>query len=296
MLIDHAVRNPWDYRYPATFDEGLLRTSFRSEFGRDPRYTEKSWPAFRELVGFMEADSEVADIRWMAYMLATVYFETSQPIREKVRVLTKKGTALKDRKGHPVTRTVKRWAITMQPVTEVGRGAGREYFLPVKVKKLTSTTARITEQDGHQFIVSSGSRPKKLTKAAERGSPANAPSTKIYDDDEGDEISYYGRGYVQLTWWSNYAAAGGTIGLGLDLLYDPDKVEKPDIAYAIMSYGMRTGEGFANKHKFTDYFHGPIADYVGARAMVNGKNKRDEIAAIARKFEFVLFVGRSANC
>ena len=51
----------------------------------------------------------------------------------------------------------------------------------------------------------------------------------------------YGRGYVQLTWKNNYLTLGKALGLGDDLAKNPDHVLDPDIAYEIMSYGMRNG-------------------------------------------------------
>ena len=99
---------------------------------------------------------------------------------------------------------------------------------------------------------------------------------------------YDGRGYAQLTWWDNHVKTGFMIGIGLDLLFDPDLAFDPKIAYKIISVGMLTGQGFANLHKFQDYFHGDHTDYVRARAMVNGKSGQHEIAGLAERFEGVL--------
>lgn len=104
----------------------------------------------------------------------------------------------------------------------------------------------------------------------------------------GDEFAYYGRGYVQLTWWANYASTGATIGRGLDLLFDPESVKIPDIAYKIMSTCMRTGQGFANGRRFATYFYGKTKYYTSARAMVNGTDHNTEIAALAELFEEML--------
>jgi hypothetical protein len=102
------------------------------------------------------------------------------------------------------------------------------------------------------------------------------------------ENRYDGRGYVMLTWWDNYVRTGFMIGVGLDLLFDPDLTYEPKISYRIISVGMLTGQGFSNRHKFQDYFHGNHTDYVGARAMVNGKSGQHEIAGLAERFERVL--------
>ncbi len=55
-----------------------------------------------------------------------------------------------------------------------------------------------------------------------------------------------------------------------------------------MSHAMRTGNGFANGRKFTDYFNAAKTDYAGARAIVNGTDHRHEIAAISKRLEAVL--------
>lgn len=102
------------------------------------------------------------------------------------------------------------------------------------------------------------------------------------------------QGYVQLTWWSNYAQAGIAIGRGLDLLLDPELVKTPAIAYALMSHGMRTGKGFANGRRFTNYFTTVHTDYAGARQMVNGHDHAADIAALALRFESVLLKARVA--
>ncbi len=228
------------------------------------------------------------DVRWAAYMLATVFRETTSLEREQVPVLKKNGKPLLDKHGKPVLRTRRRWRITMAPVEEVGHGAGRAYHRPVKVTKLPDGSARAVEQDGDTFEVSATGRARPVTKKARLGAPATGPAAHAYDDDGGAELSYFGRGYVQLTWWSNYARTGSAIGLGLELLFDPDLAKQADIAYRVMSHGLRTGEGFANGHKLADFFHGAFSDYPGARKMVNGTDHQDAIAEVARKFETVL--------
>jgi hypothetical protein len=69
----------------------------------------------------------------------------------------------------------------------------------------------------------------------------------------------------------------------------------PKIAYAVMSYGMITGGGFANKHKLSDYFHGAATDYAKARHMVNGTDHAADIAKIAKLFEGVLLQNKIAG-
>ena len=100
---------------------------------------------------------------------------------------------------------------------------------------------------------------------------------------------------LQLTWWSNYAAAGVALGRGLDLLFEPDLVNDPDTAYQILATGMCTGDLYANRRQFSQFFHGAHTDYVNARNMVNPGTEyahKVEVGKIAERFEKVLFAAR----
>lgn len=239
------------------------------------KFGEMSKPHLKILLALIEDDLDICDIRWMSYILATAYWETSHV--EQVSV------AEKNKKGCIVVRKKRCW-VNMNPVEETGHGAGRNYFLPVKVKLLPSGEALVTEQDGDQFTVQKNGNHCAVTARARMGSTSAAPPTRAYQQAEGTPLSYFGRGYVQLTWWANYAKAGANLGQGLDFLIDPDKVMVPSTAYAIMSFGMRTGKGFANGHRLKDYIAGESCDYVGARRMVNGTDHSGEIAMIALRF------------
>ena len=98
--------------------------------------------------------------------------------------------------------------MTMAPVAEVGQGEGRRYYEPVKVAALADGSVRVTEQDGDQFSVSPTGVIGALTKGLRWARPMAAHQVKIYDDDPATRTPIDGRGYVQLTWWSNYATAG----------------------------------------------------------------------------------------
>lgn len=72
-----------------------------------------------------------------------------------------------------------------------------------------------------------------LTKTSEQGCEQNAEKcSKNYDDGQGKPgKSYYGRGFMQLSWAANYKEAGEGIGMGDKLLDNPDLVSKdPKIA------------------------------------------------------------------
>ena len=59
-----------------------------------------------------------------------------------------------------------------------------------------------------------------------------------------------------------------------------------------MSLGMRTGFGFANGHKFAQFFGSKNRDYKHARKMVNGMDHAADIAKLAEAFEKVLLDSR----
>lgn len=104
-----------------------------------------------------------------------------------------------------------------------------------------------------------------------RGKPYGAP-----DPQTGK--TYYGRGYVQLTWRSNYAL--------FDIEHDPERAKEPALAYRIMSDGMRTGL-FTGK-KLTDYIADGRCDYFAARRIINGLDRAATVACYAVAFEKIL--------
>jgi len=96
--------------------------------------------------------------------------------------------------------------------------------------------------------------------------------------------TYYGRGYVALTWEENYRSMGNAIDK--PLLYDPSLALEADAAYAVVSYGMRKGQ-FTGR-KLSEYVNGEICDYVEARRVINGTDRAYSIAADAAKLEEIL--------
>lgn len=101
---------------------------------------------------------------------------------------------------------------------------------------------------------------------------------------EGDGYTYRSRGYVQITWKNNYEKLGKAIST--NLVTNPDHALKPQIAYKIMSYGMRNGS-FTGK-KLSDYLNAKKTDYTNARKIINGLDKADLIKGYAEKFETIL--------
>lgn len=280
-----------DYSFLGFYDLRIFNTRFIETFAKKPRYNVGALADMLTLVDMIGRDPNITDVRWGAYMLATVMWETTSPVAVVVQVKNKKGQPIV-KNGKPITVRQKKWLMTMAPVAEVGHGKGRLYHEPVKVAVLVDGSVRVTEQDGDQFSVSQNGVVRPLNKGAVMGSTDGAAAAKTYNDDPGRENAYFGRGYVQLTWWSNYAKAGFPIGRGFDLLLDPDLVKQPRIAYAVMAHGMRTGFGFANGHKFSQYFIGKNRDYKHARKMVNGMDHAEDIAKLAEMFEDVLLAAR----
>lgn len=91
---------------------------------------------------------------------------------------------------------------------------------------------------------------------------------------------YYGRGYVQLTWLSNYRGVGKKIGA--DLANQPQLAMQPGIAAKILVGGMLHG-WFTGK-RLSEYFTILGADVLRARRIVNGNDKAELIAGYHAKF------------
>lgn len=96
---------------------------------------------------------------------------------------------------------------------------------------------------------------------------------------------YYGRGYVQLTWYENYETMGRL--LGVDLLNNPELALHPNIAAEIMFEGMTKGNShfgdFTGK-SLENYFNETKEDWVNARRIINGVDSAKMIADYAKQF------------
>jgi putative chitinase len=185
------------------FDRKRFFDGYRAKYGS---LKQGQVDGLNALLAAVEADPDVSDVRWVAYMLATVKHECAD---------------------------------TWQPIEEYGKGKGRKY----------GNAVTVTDPDGNTY--------------------SNV---------------YYGRGYVQLTWEANYRKMGSA--LGNRLLYEPALALQPDIAYQIMSLGMRRGD-FTGK-KLEDYINDKGVDYVNARRIINGTDRADLIAGYARDLEAIL--------
>lgn len=91
---------------------------------------------------------------------------------------------------------------------------------------------------------------------------------------------YYGRGYVQLTWKRNYEFYG--LLLERDLLTQPEQALDPMVSLFILVHGFKTG-AFTG-HSLTEFVHAGGQDFVNARRCINGLDKAEPIAGLARNF------------
>ncbi|MBQ9600855.1 MAG: hypothetical protein IJR46_02475 [Neisseriaceae bacterium] len=152
-------------------------------------------------------------------------------------------------------------AKTMKPISEYGKGKGYAY--------------------GHWTVNSKN----------KRYCVKNSTKTSVYTFDEYPHL-YYGRGYVQLTWFDNYLRAGrelAKVGLIDDeklFLKNPEMANDENLAAQIMCFGM--AQGWFTGKKLAHYFSGSLKNYKGARKIINGVDKADLIASYANIFETAL--------
>ena len=102
----------------------------------------------------------------------------------------------------------------------------------------------------------------------------------------GDGALFHGRGYVQVTGRRNYAKAKALTGV--DLLAEPDRAKNPELAYEIAIQGMK--DGWFTGKKLGQFIKDGQADYENARTIINGHDKAQTIADIARRFSEVLLL------
>ncbi len=104
--------------------------------------------------------------------------------------------------------------------------------------------------------------------------------------ENGDGARFHGRGYVQLTGRTNYTKA--TTLTGVDLLTEPDRAKEPDLAYRIAIQGMK--EGWFTGKRLGQFISDGQCDYENSRTIINGHDKAQTIADIARRVSEVLLL------
>lgn len=91
---------------------------------------------------------------------------------------------------------------------------------------------------------------------------------------------YYGRGGTQTTWRANYEKLGRL--MGLDLLHKPDLLLDPEISATATLKAMATG--LYTGRSLGEYFSPTASDPVGARAIINGHDHAEDVAAVYASF------------
>jgi hypothetical protein len=237
------------------------------------------------------ADQRVTDIRYMAYMLATACHESRETRRFQSPVMAKGRPVIDAKTNLPQTKQIKLWVI-FDPINELGKGEGLRYEYPVKVHP-TPEGALITERDGDQFMARNNGTTQTLSGKG-LGVNHGVTESKIYLHAKGEAVIYYGRGLVQLTWWSGYAVSSVKLGMGLELLFNPDRVLEYDISYEIMVRGMIEG-GWFTRDSCKDFLADSKTDYSGARDIINPRDEkhRELVAGYALAFEKLLMDTRA---
>lgn len=100
----------------------------------------------------------------------------------------------------------------------------------------------------------------------------------------GDGPRFKGRGYIQITGRDHYKRWSQL--LGVDLIREPHRASEPDLAAEIAVRGMR--DGYFTSHRLDDYINEDKQDFYNARRIVNGLDRAEHIAAIAREYVRVL--------
>lgn len=95
---------------------------------------------------------------------------------------------------------------------------------------------------------------------------------------------YYGRGFVQLTWYENYYRIGKLIDE--DMLNHPELALNAVISARILVSGMI--EGWFTGRKLGHYLNADKTDNVNARKIINGLDQADRIASYAVRFYMIL--------
>lgn len=114
------------------------------------------------------------------------------------------------------------------------------------------------------------------------GNPAKAK--ELGNVLRGDGYRFRGRGFVQLTGRANYTRASKE--LTVDIVGNPDLALDPVIAAKIMFYGMT--EGWFTGKALRNYLSNGSVDYVGARRIINGQDRANDIARYAKTFQGAL--------
>lgn len=117
-----------------------------------------------------------------------------------------------------------------------------------------------------------------------RYGPTTSAGQTVGNTQDGDGARFHGRGYVQLTGRANYRKAKALTGI--DLLTTPDRAKDADLAYLIAIQGMK--DGWFTGRKLKQFIDDGKSDFENARTIINGHDKAQTIADIARRFSEIL--------
>lgn len=258
--------------YKGKFDKPAFIQGYRHIVPKG-EVSETSVAGLTKLLTYLEEDAEVTDLRWMAYMIATVRKEAGAnflPIQEKGKGGNHQGknTKGKDDYGREVIVSQQGNHIILDFVSDptiVINQSGKE----IKFAPLTKETAQKPPKDPSLFAIRVDQEARQ-----ERAKT-------------GSKMVYFGRGYVQTTWWYGFVKVGQRFGLGNSLLFDPDLLARDhDLAYKAMSAGMR--EGWISGVSLAKYIQGAKCDYLGARWVINSQDDAPEIKKLAIKIHDLL--------
>lgn len=105
------------------------------------------------------------------------------------------------------------------------------------------------------------------------------------NSEAGDGVRFHGRGYVQLTGRRNYTVMNREVSKlwpELDLLENPDSAMDHRAAAYILFEGMIRGT-FTGK-RLEQFFTSRVSDWKNARKIINGLDRAEAIASIAKEF------------
>jgi len=127
---------------------------------------------------------------------------------------------------------------------------------------------------------------------AEKWQPINELGSAHYLQSKS-YYPYTGKGYVQLTWESNYLAINPIVKEFFpdkDIMKNPDDALNPEVAWIICEAGMTKADigplkepNFCAGQTLERYFNDNTTDWVHARRIINGMDCANLIAGYAQK-------------
>lgn len=118
-----------------------------------------------------------------------------------------------------------------------------------------------------------------------RYGPQTKVGNRLGNTQTGDGALFHGRGFVQLTGRINYVKAGKLVNQ--NLTSQPELAKNSSLAYQIAMQGMKDG-WFTGKKLDQFISKDKAPEFERARAIINGSDKAQTIADLARRFDEVL--------